>query len=155
MQRSRPHCGECLATCQVGEGAAVRRQVTCGRREHRPGRVKLPRRRPRLSPAPHRGTSGRGGVVLASVPAGTAASEGPPGQRPATPGAARTQSRQARTGNMPDNVSYFVSLNCPPNGAASGTYNRPAIVQFHGTAYHGTDPGSLDGWAVVDRKSVV
>jgi hypothetical protein len=53
---------------------------------------------------------------------------------------------------MPDNVSYFVSLNCPPNGAASGTYNRPAIVQFHGTAYHGTDPGSLDGWAVVDRN---
>src|ERR1017187_8944845 len=33
-----------------GEGAAVRRQVTCGRREHRPGRAKLPSTAPPRQP---------------------------------------------------------------------------------------------------------
>src|ERR1017187_7908847 len=100
LQGNRPHCAERL------NGLANRRRRSGS---STPGHVRPEGTAPlktqltsaETAPAhtqQHTGTSGRGGAVLASVPAGTAASEGPPPEPPATPGAERQWRQRVCTG---------------------------------------------------------
>jgi hypothetical protein len=57
------------------------------------------------------------------------------------PGSASArEAGRPRTSNVPDKRQLFRFSQLSNNGAASGTCNRPGIAQFHGTAFHGSDP---------------